>query len=298
MKHGVLKHYHPMMGRDMHIPWPPGAPAPAPAPAPYMTVFTLLGLAITSKYTNKVFTDSVGWTMLKGTDIGPMIPHMGTPSVTIIPEMVFSASKSYFGVATYKVGEADCIAVSLGFATNPNLNCGTPVPTPTGLVLALATHRVDMTWGDIFSGFAMMGVDWVIQKYLNKLGNAVGDKIAAKVQEKIYSKLVVAYTEEALSKPGDKVLAVLWAQVMAASDLEKVLTFTPMAKYASNIWGGVFSTLTGGPLGMDIGVVSPVTAFGTPAGAASDLAGSGGQAAGDYLDSPTVPTEPAEWTWL
>src|SRR6266540_4294623 len=151
MKHGVLKHWHPMIGCDWHVPWPPGSPSPAPSAVPYVSFSTMYGWSITASYANDVLSAYWGLTMLKVTDIGPMIPHIGPPSVLMLLEIPLSSSKSYFGSSRY-VSKGKPVAAALLWHLNPNLNCGSPVPTPTGCVIAFTTHEVDMTWGDIFSG--------------------------------------------------------------------------------------------------------------------------------------------------
>lgn len=305
MKHGVLKAIHPMLGRDRHIPWPPGAPAPAPAPVPYITCFTMLGTAATAKRTSTLFTDSLFPTMIKGTDIGPLIPHIGPPSVTMPVEMVFSASKSHFGSSRFKSDEGPP-AVSLGFLVNPNLNCGTPIPTPTGFVLAAATHRVDMSWGDIFSGVLNMVVDFVIQSLLNKGGNWLGGKIDKIVQGKLYDRLFQAFLKD--FKGYDEVLAKMYAQWGAQDMLPEALKFLPVVKYGGTAAATVVAFFTGGPMGADIGsfggygkdrTKEALTPGGSPANIANkgadDLGQSLGQTAGDqdpdeahrdYLNTP------------
>ena len=59
---------------------------------------------------------------------------------------------------------------------NPNLNCGYPLPTPTGGVIALTTHEVQMTWGDIVSGALQMGFDFLIMWAMNKMFGKVNSK--------------------------------------------------------------------------------------------------------------------------
>ena len=41
MPFAVLKDFHPMIGYDLHIPWPIGSPAPLPAPVPYVAFHLL-----------------------------------------------------------------------------------------------------------------------------------------------------------------------------------------------------------------------------------------------------------------
>jgi len=289
MKHGVLKAIHPMIGRDLHIPWPPGAPAPLPAPAPYMTAYTMLGTAATSTWTDKLFTDSLFPTMIKGTDIGPLIPHIGAPSVTLPIEIVFSASKSHFGSSKYKT-EKGIAAVSLLFLTNLNLNCGTPIPTPTGVVLALATHRVDMTWGDLVAGALSMAVDFVIQKYLTKWGNKFGDYIGKKFADRVYNRLFQAFLKDYHGY--DDVLARMYAGWAAQDMLPAAMSFLPVAKYGGTAASTALAFFFGGPLGADIGTVGgygedPTGNAFTPGGTPGNFVNVGASSVGSVLDEAT-----------
>ena len=118
MKHGVLKGFHPMIGVDMHQVLVP--PAPLTPPAPHATVHVLSGLFITAVMSDKIFTDSFGPTVMKGSDIGPLIPHIGSPSVLLAIEIPLSASKNHFGSSKYK-----CDKGTVGVSILPpvNLNC-------------------------------------------------------------------------------------------------------------------------------------------------------------------------------
>jgi hypothetical protein len=177
----VLRAWHPMIGRDMHIPWPPGSPAPAPAPVPYLTTMVMMGTGITSKYTTDTFADGLTPVMCKGTDIGPLIPHIGPPSTTLPIEILTSGSKSHFGPSYYTVkdqtGADNHPAVALLMSVNPNLNCGTPMPLPMGMVLALTTHALGMSWGDIAAGLYNMAVDFCLQTVLQAAGGALGESV-------------------------------------------------------------------------------------------------------------------------
>lgn len=185
-KHGVLKHWHPMMGVDFHIPWPPGAPAAAPSPVPYFTVQIMNGLNITANKANDALSHYKGLTMLKVTDIGPFIGHVGTPSILLAFEIPGSWSKSYFGSSRCK-SKGTPVAVALLYIVNLNLNCGTPIPTPTGRVLALTTHFVDMTFGDIISGVLQMAADAAIAAALNKLGSVLCGDLLGKAGTLVFN---------------------------------------------------------------------------------------------------------------
>jgi hypothetical protein len=144
-----------------------------------MTVAVMMGLGITSKYTTSVFSDSIIPVMCKGTDIGPMIPHIGVPSTTLMIEIATSGSKSHFGPSYYHVKDQTDApgnpAVALLMSVNPNLNCGYPFPTPSGMVMALTTQALGMTWGDIVGGLYQMALDFALQAILQKVGSLMGD---------------------------------------------------------------------------------------------------------------------------
>jgi hypothetical protein len=142
---------------------------------PYTTVNLLMGATpLTRRYTNTVFTDGLAPAMVRGTDIGPLIPHVGPPSLTLILEILFSGSKSHFGVASVQVkdqwGAAGNLGVALLGYVNPNLNCGYPMPTPFGVVIAPTTHVQSMTLGDFVAGVYLMTWDFALQSILNKAG--------------------------------------------------------------------------------------------------------------------------------
>ncbi|CAN5807448.1 hypothetical protein BH11PLA1_BH11PLA1_17950 [soil metagenome] len=195
----VMKHWHPMCGVDFHIQVPP-PPAPPIPSMPYKTFSAMcgsLGWFTTVKYFPTHNSSGFGYTMAKGTDIGPMIPHLGPqPHITLPIEMLASASKSHFGVAKYagqdNTKADNCIAVgALGF-TNPNLNCGTPMPTPTGMIIVLNTHMASMTLGDFLAGCIDMGVDFLIQWGLNKLGDVVAGGIARALRPQYFASRAAA----------------------------------------------------------------------------------------------------------
>ncbi len=181
MMNAVLKHWHPMVGIDFHTCVTPPAGVPTLPMTPYKTGMVLWG-ATFGMVTQSYFRDhpSSGWgtTMSRGTDIGPLIPHIGPPSLTLPIEIIFSSSKSHFGVASYSgvdnKGAQNCIAVALIVHVNLNLNCGIAWPTPTGMVIALNTHYVGMTLGDFIVGVLSMAVDAVLQRAMSALGSALG----------------------------------------------------------------------------------------------------------------------------
>jgi hypothetical protein len=283
--HGVLKHWHPMVGIDFHIPWPPGSPSPAPSPVPYKTGMLLIGpTTLTAELIPNHLTDSFSMCLGKGTDIGPMIPHIGPPSVTLPIEMVFSASKSHFASSRY-VAAGKPVAVALAAFVNPNLNCGTPVPTPTGEVLALTTHWVEMSWADILGGLGAMLSDFLIQSALNKLGSALGNRLSKFLQPRLFARFNYKWLTKVIGESGDFALLEAWAGVKAAGQAELV------SNWAGTGVSTVFGFLVGGPMGADIGTVGGYDGEGTtPGGLAEDVGGgfveNQSRALGGYLDGP------------
>lgn len=170
----VLRWYHPMVGCDWHIPVVPPT-GPLPFPSPYVVVHIMGNpISLTKLYTTTVFADSTQEAMVKGTDIGLLIPHIGTFSVTIMVEMIFGGSKSHFGPAAIEVkdqyGAPGNPAAACLVLANVNLNCGFPIPTPLDAVFAFNTTAVEMTWADILAGLYSMLVDFVLQAALNWIG--------------------------------------------------------------------------------------------------------------------------------
>jgi hypothetical protein len=290
VKHGVLKHIHPMIGLDFHVPWVPGTPAPAPSPVPYNTFSFMSGLLVTSKYTKTTFTEYFGLTMLQGTDIGPGIPHLGPPTLTWPFDLLGSSSKSYFAVSAVQADGKPVVA-SLAVVINPNLNCGTPLPAPLGIVLAMTTHRVDMSWADIMGGLATMACDFVLQALLNKLGGAIGDRIAGALRGPIMRRAFQsALFRNLMSEMPDAAarFAAHQSAALANRSMERLVGY------------GVGFFL-GGPMGVDFAAV-PVIGW-TPGGAGASAVTTGqadgegtggvagaGRAVGQYMDNAGVPS--------
>ncbi len=291
MKHGVLKNIHPEIGLCFHIPWVPGTPAPAPSPVPYGT-FTMLSGTIpflTSKMALRTHTEYFGATMLQGTDAGPFIAHFGPPTLTMPFDLLGSSSKSYFAVAKV-TAEGKPVVAGLLFVTDISLNCGTPIPCPMGRVLALTTHRVDMTWADIMGGLATMACDFYIQAALNWLGGKAGDMIAgalrgpvmrAAFQSALFRNLMGEMSESAAR------FAAHEAAALASQRMSRLV-------------GYGFSFFMGGPMGADFGTdaIGGWTPGGTDAGAITTglgEKGDGGVAGayremGGYMDDAGVPS--------
>lgn len=181
--HGVLKHFHPMIGYDLHVVMPPGSPTPGP-PGPHVATSILMGIGATAKMGPSVSTHW-GWTMLRGTDIGPLIPHVPLAPNCLLPViLIASASKSHFGSSQFLV-EGKPVAAALLVIVNPNLNCGEPVPLPLDGVLALTGHFVGMTLGDILSGLAHMAVDAALAAAISKLGGKLFSGLSERLYENV-----------------------------------------------------------------------------------------------------------------
>ncbi len=272
MKHGVLKGFHPMIGVDMHQVLVPPAPL-TPAPVPHNTVHILIGLYATAVYSTTIFTDSFGPTIMKGSDIGPLIPHIGSPSVLLAVEIPLSASKNHFGSSKYKCDKGT-VGVSMLFAVNLNLNCGTPVPTPTGTVIAVATHRVDMTMGDVLAGIGNMAGDFLMQSALQWAGGKAGGA-AAKGLGSLYAGLGSALLEHGAPM---FLLAPLFRLGMAKGIAGRLL-----GRFGDNVAGTVIGFFTGGPMGADAGTLGAST----PGGTGSTLYGSWYDSHGEAYDRRT-----------
>lgn len=291
--HAVMKHWHPMIGRDMHIPWPPGSPSPAPSPAPYVTTSTLLGLGITASYAPTHQSQGMGMTMQVGTDIGPMIPHMGTPSNLLPIEIPLSSSISYFGPGNYMAGGQPLAAALLGM-TNPNLNCGTPVPLPLGEVIALNTHFVGMSLGDILGGMGAMLTDFAIQSALQRgggrltskagnylAGTRLGSYLSNKVGSVVYQRTLFQQLMKGSKWPQTTALTAQWTWEKAVPHV------------LDEAVGQVAGFFTGGPMGADAATLGLWTPAGAGGEAAQETSRGVGEAVGDYLENPGIDEYPA-----
>ncbi|WP_182867487.1 hypothetical protein [Stieleria mannarensis] len=302
-----MKHWHPMMGIDFHIPWPPGSPSPAPSPVPYRTGMVLIGTSMIASYAPTHLSMGYGMSMQQGTDIGFLIPHIGPPSVLLAIEIPLSSSKSYFGVARYPAeGKPICVAMSL--MVNMNLNCGTPVPTPTGMVLALNTHMVSMSLADMIYGSVHMLLDFGLQSLLQWAGGKAGGLIAARFEMQI-AYLTYRFGPQLLSKAAAKAFLRSSGRSIKGRDINRVAREFADAHNArvqtgrnavpsitSELAGNITGWFTGGPMGADnatIGgptLVDEVSVGGTPVG---NIPTSMAQGAADYVNEPSVPEHPS-----
>lgn len=177
----VLRSLHLMVGCDIHIPVVP----PSGPPSPYYTMAPLRFIDPSSARCSDDLPTVWGSAMLKGTDIGKgILPHVGPPTSVWALQVAFSSSKSLFGTSLHKSHD-EPIAVALLGLTNPNLNCGTPMPTPTGLVIAPTTHLVGMTWEDFSVGLGEMCAEMAIGLALNKLGKFAEERFVTRIVSNI-----------------------------------------------------------------------------------------------------------------
>lgn len=283
MMHAVLKHWHPVIGIDYHIPWPPGSPSPAPGPAPYRTASVMAGITmLTAKFSTTHVQQGFGITMQAPTDVGPLIPHAGPPSTTLPIDMAFSSSKAYFGPANTMSGNERIAAALLGH-TNPNLDCGTPIPTPTGMAMALTTVYVNMSVADILNGFKAMIADFIVQSLLNVVGNALGDlllpyatyilgRFAPQVMTKIAAKQLLRSQGVKGNVINKAARELVEAQTRAASEF-----FRALPERSSNATNALTGFFMGGPMGMDASTFGLPTLFGQQA-----------EALTNYLASPVI----------
>jgi hypothetical protein len=277
----VLKNWHPMIGRDMHFPWPPMSPAPAPAPVPYFTSAPMFGYTAgttTQAYFLTHLTEVGGLTMARMTDIGPMIPHVGPPSITMVIEFLLSWSKSYFGVSTYQGidnrGMPNCVAVALlGFA-NLNVNCIVP-PLSIGTVVAPNTHVAMMSLGDFFGGVLTAGMEMVLQLATGKIAG-LGGKLAKSVAGRLGFRY---FASKAAAKAFLRAAGNTKGNVINDAARALVARSRPGARLFEPIGTAVLGLAVGAPQGTDLATFDQPTMYG---------------AVHDYFDPPPPKADPTE----
>lgn len=303
MAHAVVNGMHVMLGRDLHIPWPPGAPAPAAASVPYVTVDKLLGRDVTCLRGARVFAEACP-VMLSGTDIGPFIVHAGPPSLTLPLELLTSGSKTHFGASSIRLrdqhGKPGHLAGAVLGTMGVNLNCGTPAPT-VGAVIAPTTVRQGLRVGDVLSGLAGMATDYMLQRIVARLGElgahgaawagtALGRRLGAvalgRVAARFAAQTGVRGAVGAAAAAGRDAIARNLARVATGvklcggSPLEFVIG-SPLGASLSNVRGP------------DDEVIAP-----SPMDRATELLDRAGAATDDavraYLDDPAVPDVPLD----
>jgi hypothetical protein len=301
--HAVMKCWHPMIGRDLHVPWVPGTPAPAPSPVPYFTYHIMLGFGVVCSVAPTHNSMGWGWTMQKGTDIGFLIPHIGPPSLLTPLDMILSASKSYFGASAY-MAEGKPVACALLGMTNPNLNCGSPMPFSIGQVIALNTHFVSMTLGDFLHGLLSFGIDFALQCAIGWLVGKGADKIANRIAPTVMSKQAA---KQLLRSQGvkNKVINTAARAFVDARNarIAKFLPYLPhflrVPQAVNPVVNGAVSNVigffVGGPMGADAGLFgAPTPGGGSTSCAQKYLDNTGIQ---DIGGPPGQDTRPSPNSW-
>lgn len=301
--HAVMKCWHPMIGRDLHIPWVPGSPVPAPTPVPYFTYQIMLGFGVVCSVATTHNSMGWGWTMQKGTDIGFLIPHIGPPSLLTPLDMILSASKSYFGSSQY-MAEGKPVACALLGMTNPNLNCGSPFPFSVGLVIALNTHFVSMTLGDFLHGLLSFGIDFALQCAIGWLVGKGADKIANRLAPQILSKRAAKAILRAQGGIKGNVINDA-ARALAAANNARAARWLPYLPHflrvpqaanpaVNTVVSNVIGFFVGGPMGADAGLAGlPTPGGAVTEGAQGYLDNTGVQDLGSGSPAPTQSSPPA-----
>jgi hypothetical protein len=122
------------VGLDLHtdlVPSPAGVPVPALIPHTAAAPLRWMVPALGGRYADDVLTPT-GAVVLRGSDVGPAIPHcpMG-PSLAMMLGFIIagSSSKSPFGVSSVRAGGgATPVAVGVLFAAGVQQDCGDAAP--------------------------------------------------------------------------------------------------------------------------------------------------------------------------
>jgi len=189
--------------------------------------------------------------------------------------------------------------------TNPNLNCGIPAPTPTGFVLAINTHGVGMTVGDIEAGFWQMSVDIIVQTVLFFLGGAVFGRLGGFLSRRLAPRIMARQARKTyLLNRGVKPRDINPAQRALAQRSRSADYGSRIAPRIEQGVDTVGNIATGGPLGVDADTVADgSTVVSRAAEQANQMAGSSdnpvslgnaGDAIYDYLNSPGVSDYPSD----
>jgi hypothetical protein len=301
MEFRVLKDYHTMIG----VPWlekhdavfPPGVPSkliPHVCTAP-LCIPPWGGL--TGLPNGNVLSSANGRTLGRGSDIGPLIPHINIPPAPpnlLLPIILLaSGSKSHFG-ANRDVTPQGPVAFACLKYIHFNLNCAGPTapPLPSGFVFPWNTHVTGVTWGDIVSGLAHMVADSLIQYGMNKLfASKLFEKFSTYVSSKIASAILPHLAQGGL-------LRMLGVKTM--SDLLQALGH-PVWGYGvvDQALGLILADVIGSPLGYSrTGPYSPGNIPGDVLDPKSEQYPEGRdavqQAVDSYLNNPSVEQHPSQ----
>jgi hypothetical protein len=181
--HCILMQWHPMIGCDFHLDSMPTPAGPVPSPwHPHLTAHVLNGWWLGVVADNET---TMGIKIIHmNSDIANGIPHIPLPPTHFLLAALwtaFSGSKSYFGPSNVQTKKGP-IGAALAVVVNPNLNCASAVPTPTGVVIAPNTVMAHMTLGDVIGGIFAMGSDALFSWIVGKIsGGVVGGSGFGKV---------------------------------------------------------------------------------------------------------------------
>lgn len=318
----VLRWFHPMVGCDFHIPHPPPLGNPLPAPGPY-AVFQIMGnpVSLTKLHTTTIFANQLQNAMCRGSDIGSLIPHIGTPSIIIAIEIAFSGSKCHFGplstVVRDQYGAQQNPAAAVLGTTNVNLNCGFPAPTPFGFVFTFNTVVVEMTMGDIWAGWYSMCCDIIFQTIINLLSYFALSRLAGAIARRVAPRAAAIAASRGASR-GSNAARAAWKAAKRRGYRGRLAPFARQAqdrarRFLEHIGLGGESIMGFG-VGSPLGTAADAPAIGGPSGygltrslansmgmptdtevqqwvdgSSSDTSGSGSQTpTSDYLNDASV----------
>ena len=262
----VLKHYMPMLGGDFHDTIPPPGPVVVPSIPHYVAANLMLGPwgALTGLARPDVISAATGITLLRTTDIGPLVPHISSPHYLLPVLLLGSSSKAEFG-ATSVTTPTGPVAVCVASVVNFNLNChgATVPPLPTGVVIGMTTHFTGFTLGDFLAGLLCMVFDAAVQFALNRI---LSGNTATRFFNRLQGPIIRAIC------PGARSLTTaLFAHGMNPVGVALLSNAVPT----------LAGLLIGSPLGWSIGVLPLASGRSTPMGAALN-------AVTEYLNDPAV----------
>jgi hypothetical protein len=290
-----------MYGTDFHTCQLPGPVPPVPN-SPHIAFAVICWGpwgSLTGKPVPTVLTSGGAISLQKGTDAGPLIPHVCVapgPANLLTPVILAgSASKSYFGVSSVLIGSpATAVAVAVTGAHNINMNCGTIVPTPIDIVFADNTVVAGMTTADFLSGLATALVESAIQTALNLVFNKVLGSFFRGLAGKVFGQAVMQATDTMAGRIA--MTELMW--VGKGGVLPQLLSET-----LANVIPLVVGDLLGTPQGMsasnvyqkfDPSIPNEASPLGGYAGDLADAAGNAAANAYDnYNNNPAVDQHPS-----
>lgn len=228
----VLINVHPILGLDLHNPWPFGSPVPSPAPILHFYVTTLdnASYSLTALKTSTV--ESLGFNIIqRGSDIGPFVIHLSLPPHILTPVIwASSGSVSEFGVFSVKANNKP-VAVAVLKYSNFNLNCQGPtsplLPMPTGVVFAYNTTMAGMRLGDFLAGVVAMAFDMALQGALN----FAYDRIFSRCIGQFLGRALGPFYNVAFRLQVEVMVPMILSMFFVGSPVGFSLDSTPVAKY-------------------------------------------------------------------